>query len=176
MITAEVLANLTKSGRLTPQDRRWITQKITEDREFQMQIALLNAFAKDPELKYFVGMAGGAGVAWVGAMLNTAGAGSTGSGGSTDTEGWDEKIKDLAYGYLAIQSAGLTGIAILKGINWQGGDGSGTGGLAGQIGNILALGGTSFAGTCAMILILKSIFNGTDLGELLAGVGEIIPL
>ena len=49
-------------------------------------------------------------------------------------------------------------------------------GLEGNIASILQIGGTGFAGSCMMVLILKSIFSGTDLGELLSGVGEIIPL
>lgn len=151
-----------------------------EYRDHQLQMQILKTLACDPELKYFLGMAAGAGVGWVGAMLNQV----------TETpapeEPTDEQqkaiaaLQKVAYGYLAIQYGGLSGFIMeqtaskLGMINWA--DGSSGKGLADQMGNILAMGGTGFAATCAMILILKSIFNGTDLGEMLSGVGEIMPL
>ena len=48
-------------------------------------------------------------------------------------------------------------------------------GMAGNIGEAMKLAGTGFAGFCATVLILKAIFSGTDLGELMSGAGEIIP-
>lgn len=189
----------------TYQKKSWTKSKTQRDHE--TQLALINAFARDPELKYFVGMAAGAGVAWVGSMLGGLGQtttttttysgalseaewskwhmlpGAAQSGQTYDQylEGYAEKqkkieeIKDIAYGYLALQFGGVTGLATLKAIDWSTGEGS-TSGFFGNFGNIMKLGGVSFAGTCAMILILRSIFSGTDLGELLSGVGEIIPL
>lgn len=40
-----------------------------ERRATQRERLLLEAFAKDPELKYFIGVGAGAGVAWIGLML-----------------------------------------------------------------------------------------------------------
>jgi len=153
-----------------------------ETRDHEVELALIKAFTVDPELKYFIGMAAGAGVGWVGKILSSMG--TTDAPTTPATNEQKEalaKLQKVAYGYLAFQYGGMSGLMLeqtadkLGGINWADGSG-GSGGLAGQMGNILAMGGTSFAATCAMILILKAVFNGTDLGELLAGVGEVMPL
>jgi hypothetical protein len=204
--------------------KRTAKSKSKIQRDHETQLALINAFARDPELKYFMGMAAGAGVAWIGALLGdmNLGFGNTTDGFSqpsdlanppnpadySSTEAyldahaeWMRKAALYAKGlktqealeaaenglpYLWLLSGGaggVLGLAVVKSIDWSGAGGGyadvGTGqlgGLSGQIANILKLGGTGFAGTCAMILILRSIFSGTDLGELLSGVGEIIPL
>lgn len=180
-----VLTNLSQSGRLTPNDKRWITQKMEEEHERHMQELLLRAFASDPELKYFVGAGIGAGVAWMGALIKSQDWNVPIVNPKDEGAGLDkDKESDFPYSWvLDPMKKGLqygTGIGqALKGIDWLKKDSlgkGGFGGLSGQMGNIMMLGGTGFAGACLMILILRSIFSGTDLGELLSGIGEIIPL
>lgn len=177
---AQVLEKLASSGKLSQKDKRWITQKITEERDHERNMALIKAFAADPELKYYMGMALGAGVGFIGAFVGQLDIMGT---GETPTPPPNEALAAIPYSWLhpaasmAVEAGtvveGIPAVlSVIAGANWLD---SGNG-LAGQIGNILALGGVGFAGTCAMILILKAIFSGTDLGELLSGVGEIIPL
>jgi len=157
-----------------------------ETRDHQTNIAIINAFARDPELKYFLGMASGAGVGWVGSLFSQHGVSFPGMppGPSGDENETLSKLRMLPYGYLVVQRFGslkgaVTPIALYD--MYQAhqaldqGFGSGNG-LGAQMGNILKMGGYGFASTCAMILVLRSIFSGTDLGELLSGVGEIVPL
>ena len=159
-----VLDKLGNSGKLTTRDKRWISAQINKEHERHVELKLMDVFARDPEFKYYLGMAAGAGVAIVGTMIK-----------GLETQPESTTVDDaLSYSWLLSGGAiaAVTGSPILAALTW----GDSSDGLAGQIGNILALGGTGFAGTCAMILILKAIFTGTDLGELLSGVGEIMPL
>jgi len=135
-----------------------------KEREHEREIAMWQAFSRDPELKYFIGMAAGAGVAALGELLDGLGAQGDEGGG----QGGSEKSVPWAW-LLSSTAVGASPIAWLELIDWKNGDGSGSG-LSGQIGNILSLGGTGFSGTCAMILILRSIFSGTDFGELVDSV------
>ena len=160
---------LSQPGRQATINRKWITKQMRDEREHEMSMALLTAFAKDPELKYFIGMASGLGVAWIGAIIGQQ-AKATG-----DTGGTSDDFLGAAYNYMGgpILEKTVPAAAMTKIFAGFGGNSEG---LTGNIGNILALGGTGFTGICTMILILRSIFSGTDLGELLSGMGEILPL
>jgi len=68
---AAVLEAATKSGRLSPGDKRWISAKIKEERDHETNMMLLKAFASDPDLKYYVGMAAGFGIPALQVLLNT---------------------------------------------------------------------------------------------------------
>jgi hypothetical protein len=49
-----VIASL--SGNLTKKDKRWLSAQINRIQTHESQMALLNAFAKDPEMKYYLGV------------------------------------------------------------------------------------------------------------------------
>lgn len=163
-------------------------------RDHEREMKMWDAFARDPELKYFMGMAAGAGVAMVGGLIKEIGpvakrdyppnrADYDDDQSYVDAHGaWmrahaddqvtaEDKTK-TAYGWLldAVQHPTKGALDLMGGMDF-----AGTDTIVGQIGNILTLGGTGFAGTCAMILILRSIFSGTDLGDMLQGVGSIVP-
>ena len=172
------------------------TAKATRDHE--IQLALIAAFARDPELKYFMGMGAGAGVAWIGKMMQqydvalpmTEKQKEQAEQKDPDYQAKQtilSELKALPYTYLAFQFGGLTGLSLqqlyrLKDqhsvIAQKMDDASisgNSGGVFGAFGGILAMGGAGFASTCAMILILRAVFSGTDLGELMGGVGALIP-
>jgi hypothetical protein len=94
----------------------------------------------------------------------------------------DENGNEIPWYWLAggFAVGGVTGALSAGGLGYL----TGTGGVTGStitnpfgfIPDVLQLGGFGFAGFCAMVLILKAVFSGTDLGELMSGAGEIIPL
>lgn len=45
-----------------------------------------------------------------------------------------------------------------------------------NISNMFVIGGMSFAGFCAAVLVLKALFGNDGMGEVLKGIGEIVPL
>lgn len=139
---------------------QWKSAKM---REHEINVALVNAFARDPELKYFIGAASGIGVAWVGSMM-----GGKKTQAETDKEEITvrEAIQKHPWGWavpdIMITDFELKMATVEKAENF--------------LGNTWGLMGTGFAGFCMGVLILKAIFSGTDLGELMQGAGEIIPL
>jgi len=104
---------------------------------------LLKAFAADPELKYYLGVAGGAGIAILGGMVGKVDGGSESNIG--DTAG------AAALGWLALGPAG----ALIMGA-WE------KESKQNPLGSIVSLAGVSFAGFCAAVLMLKAMSGGED--------------
>lgn len=125
-------------------------------RDHEVQIELIRAFSKDPELKYYMGVAAGAGVTWVSQML-----------GDMMPEGTPVPNKPSTG-----MTAGLTWLMgplnpALVQTMW---DKIQSGGNTDQnITNILGLVGGGFAGFCAACLILRSMSGGQE-GGLLSGI------
>jgi len=112
-------------------------------REHEVQMALLKAFAADPELKYYLGVAGGAGVGVLGSLIGKVDGGSSSSAG--DVAG------SAALGWLALGPAGALIMAA-----WD------TESKQNPLGSVVSLAGTSFAGFCAAVLLLKAMSGGED--------------
>jgi hypothetical protein len=134
-------------------------------------MALMRVLQSDPEIKYYLGVMLGSATAVTAAIME----GSFQMVEGDDTQQQPENMSAVDQYVWGLKQFGA---GIIPGKTFKGsGDDLFTGeGLAGNISGILKLGSAGFAGFCAMVLILKAIFSGTDLGELLSGVGEIIPL
>jgi len=136
------------------------TAKATRDHEIQIEI--LRAFASDPELKYYMGVAVGAGVGWIGKML-----GDMTVPGAEDTPPSFGGVPEASLGeaaawtwFLGPVNPALATWYIQSLQDAMNTDTSASGSLAGvPFAKIMAIGGGGFAGWCAAILILKSIFG-----------------
>lgn len=155
-------------------------KKHAKDYEHEMQLALIKAFAADPELKYYVGMAAGSGVAVLAGVLATAGYIEPENTDTETNEVWIRE-KKMYWGWT------LGPMGPIPWPKWREEltraeekdvAAQATTGAAGIVpmSELMAIGATGFAGTCAMILILKAIFGTGGMAEVLKGVGEIVPL
>lgn len=157
----------------SPKAVKWQKEK----HKHEMELAIINAFGKDPELKYFVGVAGGAGVAFITALFNSA-------QGSQEQPTAPVTPEGAFAGWLAI-SLGPLGAAIpgspqrkafdeamvwLDKMNPWGTHGNPPS-LAGAVNAGIGMAGLSFAGFCAAVLLLKAIFGEKGLGEMLSQLG-----
>ena len=173
-------------------------QNDREQRDHEKSVALINAFAHDPELKYFVGVATGAGVAIVSELFTSTL--SPGSAAPVETgefpvpyatksesarrkhESWNWVVPGGAalaaafpiVGGIASSPVGSGAIAA-----WLLGTPEGKTMLDSQgiawpttVSGILTLGATGFAGFCAAVLILKSIFGEKGAGGILGALGS----
>jgi len=161
-------------------EKRWFTTQQNIQRRHERQKKIIDWFLRDPEAKYFVGMAAGAGAAVVGSVLNEllGEVGILGLGGAPEAEPPVEPVEPVEereWWWWLIQPGGLTGVIMTEGITGLNEPKGGSGPL-GMVPNLMQLTGLSFSAACAAILVLRAIFSGTDLGELLGGVGEIVPL
>lgn len=160
-------------------------------RDHETNLAVINLMANDPEMKYFLGMASGYGIASIGAFLE-------GLKSHKEVQSGDQDKLSAIWATLQTVSPAAASIGVVSGSStigkswWNvaqlgsplaifggkifGGSESVSGvGLGDNMGSILKFTGLGFSGTCTAILLLKAVFSGTDLGELLSGVGEIIP-
>lgn len=166
----ELITEMVKKGKLTQKDKRWLTDKLKEERKHEIKVMALRALASDPELKYFAGVGIGAATAVAGTIIGDIIEELKDSNLIADTQNPSTEIDLSDYLWMVMGPSGLpTGAVKITQASFGGG-------LEGNIAGILALGGTGFSGFCAAVLILKAIFSGTDLGELMSGAGEIIPL
>lgn len=124
-------------------------------------MSLLDAFKKDPELKYYLGVAGGAGVAALGGMFSAATSSepvktNLPPGITPDKAGW----------FWLSTSAGLPGVALWLVDSSQPRPTNPTQILT----DIATLGGLGFSGWCASILYLKAIFGEAGASKLLEAI------
>jgi len=137
-----------------------------ERQEHEMKVAILNAFAADPELKYYVGMAAGSGIALISEMFK-AGFDSTTS--STTTPSATSPIP-----WLFILSPGLVGTPIgqLGLASWlYDKEASTPDNMPSTVSGIVTLASTGFAGFCCSILLLKAIFGEKGATGILGALG-----
>lgn len=140
-----------------------------QKREFahMEKMALYNAFARDPELKYFVGVAAGAASGAIGVMLA-----QTMSGDESPPDTPTEPEANVPWGWVLSGASPYTfPLAFLESMTLE--TASNSTGMFGFIPNILILGGSGFAGFCSMVLILKAIFGDEDVASLMQGVGTV---
>lgn len=151
-------------------------RNLDRQRKHELTLSLLDALKKDPELKYYLGVAAGAGMAAFGSLFSELG-GPAASGkvvGSNTTPAQPSaSIPDWAF----LISPGLMAspLALPNWMKWSSGDGAKATDPFDIIGGVLALGGTGFAGFCAMVLILKAMFGEGGMAEVLKGIGGIVP-
>jgi len=170
---------------LMPNEKRQYYKVSKKYRDHEMQIALLQAFAADPELKYFVGAGLGAGLGALGASLGMLQTGTTEESQGQTAEKkkpWDPNWGTVgaATWLMGPVNPALAGKLIAEFQNKQAQDAqNASGGSAMGIipmNEIMFLAGTGFAGSCMAILFLKAIFGTGGMGEVLKGIGEIVPL
>lgn len=159
-----------------------------EQRSHELKIAVINAFAKDPELKYYVGVAVGAGVASIAALFGDAVEGGTSSVDQTQKDkgtwvgatvggtgvkvkvGWDWLVPAIAAvspGAM-VSNVGIAGVAAWMTGTPEGQEAAKNLGFPQTLAGILSLGGAGFSGFCGMILILKAIFGEKGASDILS--------
>ena len=116
--------------------------------EHEFKLALINAFAKDPELKYYAGVAAGAGVAVISSLFNP----DTPTTGTTPSPN-----PEIPWQFLFGPGILVTNVGIAAWLYDQNADKPGS--LTDTISGVVTLGASGFAGYCAAILILKAIFG-----------------
>lgn len=170
---SESLIEISKQRGLTEADKRWFTKKIKEERRHEIAMKTMEWFLRDPEAKYYVGVASGAAIATTGTIL-----GDLMSELDIEIVPAEDKEKTGPwwgwlidpYGSVVRQAGDPLG-------QWPGGKAGPITGVdfSQNLSDLMAIGGGSFAAWCASVIILRSIFSGTDLGEMMSGLGEIIP-
>lgn len=131
-----------------------MANKNKKTREHEVELATLKLMAADPEMKYFLGVAGGAGIATIGALIKNP---------SNNAQPGSEVVN--AYEWML--GAGSPVLAAIGAFDFNGDSNN-------AISNLLKLSGGSFAGFCASVLLLKAMSGGQDgagiLGKLVGGV------
>lgn len=149
---------------------------------------LLEAFARDPELKYFVGMIGGATLAYVSSVIGGAGGKVPKDQGMVVES--EEKAKILkekkAEPLSPFDFLGYTAPIPVVTPNMRKHIDAGVlpepksiASIANPLefmSSLLTLGSAGFAGFCMMMLIIKGLFGDQGMSEVLKGIGEIVPL
>lgn len=141
-----------------------LRKRMAMEHEHQQRMALLSILREDPEMKYFLGVAGGAATGVIGKML-------TGVMGGTETaQAPPETDSSVPWAWLIAGANPYTlPIGALESISGKittSGD---------NFGSLLAMGGTGFSGFCSMVLILKAIFGDEDVATLAQGLGSLVP-
>lgn len=127
------------------------------------RMRILEIMAKDPEMKYFLGVALGGATGMIGKAL-----GSALTGTNVNTEAEVEQTVPWQW----VMFAAAPGTLTLWEAIWQSSNTSGTG-MFGYIPRMLDLAGTGFAGFCATVLLMKSIFGDEDVSGLMTGMGTV---
>lgn len=149
-------------------------------REHEQSIAMLNVMAQDPEFKYYLGVAAGAGIASVAALLGTT-QGTETSSGSSGGGSWEPSMVQAgAFNWLMgpVNPVSMTWFANKLQEGMDADKTASDSPLPGlPLNQIMAIGGTGFAGFCASVLLLKAIFGtGSDDngGGLLSMIGKVV--
>jgi hypothetical protein len=165
--------------------KQWVTEKVKQQQAHELRMGVIKWLSTDEEAKYYLGVVLGSATAVAGAIAEGSfrGPGAPtpevpGTGGIYGDEPSPEPPQppNPAWAWLLLGGPGGIAGLIASQQSLPGESPLGGGGPLGMVPNIMQLGGVGFAGFCASVLILKAIFSGTDLGELLSGVGEIVPL
>lgn len=125
-------------------------------REHELKLRLLDAFAKDPELKWYLGAALGMGVTAVSSLL------------TQPQEGGDEAPFNPSWGMLL----GVGGVILEETMEQQLKETK-----AGVLpfGSWTTIAAGSFTGLCIMAIMTGRIFGTGGAAEILKGIGETVP-
>lgn len=135
----------------------------------EMKMALIKAMGDDPELKYFIGVAGGAATGLLGELLNSNLGGLTGSSSTTEPE---ETSSNLPWMWILSGASPYTlPLAVAENMSSTMETDVKTNGILGM----LPMVGAGFAGFCALVLILKAIFGDEDVASLASAMGSLMP-
>lgn len=135
----------------------------SEKRAHELKLSLLDAFKKDPELKYYLGVAGGAGVAIASSLIGSLQTPQDAKQTFPNPSGVDAS----KVGWFWLSTAGgLPGVALWLVDSTQTRPTNPTQILT----DITSLGGLGFAGFCASILYMKAIFGEAGASKLLDAV------
>lgn len=182
----DVLVEMLRNKKLPKKDKKWFTQQLNRSREHQMKMMAINWFTHDPTAKYWVGAGIGMGAAAAGSLLDSMGdiLGDLGLGDQIE-QARQEAPKEGPLGLpLWFMTGGPGGLVTLAGsllgvdpveVTLTGPPGNGGSGPLNMIPNLMQLGGLTFTGLNIAAIMLHETFQGTDLGELMTGVGEILP-
>lgn len=130
------------------------------DRELELNKAIINAFAQDPTLKYWVALGAGTGVTWIATLLNQ----RVSSGGT----GASEVVKRGIMDYVGVVAGGAGGLAIselIVAFQQQAKDN--------PMGTIVGMTAT-WTGINAACLILSSMSGGKDGAGIMASILPVL--
>lgn len=137
--------------------------------EHEKQMHVLSVMAKDPEMKYFLGVCFSGAAGALGAVLEEAFAGTPSEG----TIGYQEAAETGVSETLKSVWGWVVPPGLSDWVNPFDSDASASVGMFGFVPGLLKLGGTGFAGFCATVLILKAIFGDEDVASLMTGTGTV---
>lgn len=127
----DVLSGLTRSGRLTPADKRWISRKLDEQKRHEANLAFIAACGQNPDLPFVLMFLGGGSALVLGETLDIVGAGMdqdkraawyterTANMTAEQKAEFDKLVTYLQFGetigdYLAVFGAGIASFYIEK--------------------------------------------------------------
>lgn len=166
-------------GKTYPNKRDYTLQKRQHQHEERMKV--LEIMARDPEMKYFLGVAMGAATGAIGLVLSQTMGATVSKDEQTAREALISKSKPTAWEWLFNAPVAIGKTAG----GWAAGAATGEedfypdfsmggNGLFGFVPGVLAMGGGGFAGFCAMVLILKSIFGDEDVASLMGATAQAV--
>lgn len=159
---ATVLEKMADSGKFTKKDKWWISHKLNEAHERELQYRLIDAFARNPELPYILGVAGGFGTGFLGSLI------SPKTEKDSDFGNTAEDVTRVWLEWITLGPTGTIGAEALRAVKEKIGSGS----LETSVGGIFELAGYSFGSFCMSILLLKAAFGdgeGSPLTALMMG-------
>jgi hypothetical protein len=151
-----------------------IDRRLRDQRKHEIALSLLDAMKKDPELKYYLGVAGGAGLTALGGLIGAMPDVGPAQGSLPPTQ---VRVPKLLPDWAMLLSPALAvhPLSIPNWMKWSSGGGSVAKDPFEIVGGTIALMGMGFSGFCAGILILKALFGEQGMAEVLKGIGEIVP-
>jgi len=147
----------------------------------EMELAVINAFAKDPELKYYLGIAAGAGITAITALLGQYLPEGVGEEPSDKNAAYNAKkqLLDQSFaGWMVIAGGPAAVLAanpsILNALNPSASSGTSDTPWSG-LNSLIGMAGVSFAGFCASYLLLKAVFGEQGIRKLTGAINDIVP-
>lgn len=130
---------------------------LKEQRDHELKLSLLDAFKRDPDLKYYVGVAATAGVATLAGLFAVANEPALSPGFGEPVKPAPTLVPDWAFlispGLLASPSA------LPNWMKWSSGAGESPADLVALAGGVVGMMGMGFGAWCAGMLMLKTVFG-----------------
>jgi len=134
-----------------------------EQRQHELTMSILAVFQKDPDMKYFMGLLGGVGVASLTEFIQGAGAPQSTEPKQNNDWAWLLPLAGVGAGPIGI----VTGEYIREQLSGS------SGGPWGSISGVVAMSSAGFAGFCASYLLLKAICGNEGIGKVLGSLGAL---
>ena len=129
-----------------------------KEREHEVQIAMINALASDPELKYWIGAGVGVGATWVASLFEA-------QSKTSETASTPNQVVNLYESLLGVGSPLLSAAGVFD-FNQDG-----EGGMAGRIMTFAFGSFTAWNMTC---LLLRNASGGSDGKDILGPLGMVV--